>query len=142
MSLLCPQCWGRDGARHDPLNPVFAEQRFDSVWPVPSLSDEAKYQVIATRAADKVNKLFGGRGCFSTYTDEHTIVIGSIDVPTRMATSNFINHFSARDGKPFLCLVDVVIGQIGLSNFKFSFTMCRLPTGRRRSLAAWVKTCI
>ena len=76
---------------------------------VPSLSDEAKYQVFTTRAADTVTKLFGKRGCFNIYADQNTIVIGIINVPSEIATSSFINEFSAQNGEPFFCLVDVAI---------------------------------
>jgi hypothetical protein len=77
---------------------------------VPSLSDEAKYQVLTTRAADTVTKLFGARGCFNIYADQNTIVIGIINIPFEIATSSMIDEFSARNDEPFFCLVDVEIG--------------------------------
>ena len=75
----------------------------------PNLSDMAKRKIFNTRAAERVETLFGNDKAFRVYTDCDTIVLGSIDVPEFLATADFLENFGSHGSEPYLCLADVVI---------------------------------
>jgi hypothetical protein len=75
----------------------------------PGLNDESKRKLFAERAVQRVDALFKADGSFKIYKDCNTIVLGSLDVPEKMVTKDFLKNFSSVGGRPFICLVDTVI---------------------------------
>jgi len=78
-------------------------------YDAPDLPSESKTKIFTARVHDKVDALFGADSSFMVYTDCNTIVLGVIDVPESMASSDFLNRFSAQGTKPYVCLADAII---------------------------------